>query len=647
VADSSIFSTKHKENDLQGVAGKILRVNLTAGTTTVDTPDESFYRKYLGGAGFVSYFLLKEVPQGIDPLSPENKIIFALGPMTGLPMPGASRNCVGAKSPLTGGYAKTEVGGFWPMALKKAGYDAVIVEGKSPKPVYLFVTDKTVEIRSAEHLWGKTVMETEDTLKEETGLKNLRTCSIGIGGENMVKYACVINDLKDAAGRGGVGAVMGSKNLKSIAAFGRWNPDVADPAKIRELTLYMNQNYYDLPLFGKAMHDVGTGEHSMMMGGNEVGNMPSHNFGRNDFPETEKITATTTMETYGTGMEACAACAIRCKKTVEIGAPWNVNKRNGGPEYESLGSLGSTCGVGDLAAICKANELANLYSLDTISLGVSIAFGMECFENEILTLEDTGGIDLRFGNAEAMLQMVEAIARREGIGDLLAEGVRAASEKIGQGSDEYAIHVKGLELPMHDPRVKQGLGVVYSVEAHGADHCAGMHDTAMTQDSAGFEHMRGMGATRPLPADDLSAEKVASQKAAHLHSLFRDSATVCSFVPWTVTQQVEAIAAVTGWGYTIHEALAVAERVATLGRIFNMREGILMDKDVLPRRMFGPTPTGGLKNGGIDEDKMNNAIGLFYGMMGWDENTGVPSRWKLGELGIEWAAEEMPEAATV
>lgn len=626
---------------MRGVAGKILRVNLTTGSITVDEPDEAFYRKYLGGAGFVSYFMLKEIPQGIDALSPENKIIFALGPMTGLAMPGASRNCVGAKSPLTGGYAKTEVGGFWPMAMKKTGYDALIIEGKAEKPVYLFITDKEVEIRDAGHLWGKTVMETEDTLKEETGIKNLRFASIGIGGENMVRYACVINDLKDAAGRGGIGAVMGSKNLKTIAAYGRWNPDVADKKKIRELTVFMNQNYYDLPNFGKSMHDVGTGEHAMMLGGNEIGNMPSHNFGRNDFPGTAKITATTTMETYGTGMEACAACAIRCKKTVEIGAPWNVDKRNGGPEYETLGSLGSACGVDDLAAICKANELANLYSLDTISLGVSIAFGMECFENEIITLEDTGGIDLRFGNAEAMLQMVEAIANREGIGDVLADGVRAASEKLGQGSDEYAIHVKGLELPMHDPRVKQGLGVVYSVEAQGADHCAGMHDTGMTQESLGMEALRGWGGTKPLPADDLSAAKVANQKAAHLQALFRDSVTVCSFVPWTTEQHIEIICAITGWTYSIHEAAQLGMRIAALGRIFNMREGIMMDKDVLPRRMFGPTPTGGLKNGGIDKDKMDNAISLFYGMMGWSEDTGVPTRSTLGELDIEWASEAL------
>ncbi len=630
----------------RGVAGKILRVDLSSGKISVDEPDENFYRTYLGGAGFVSYFLLKEVPPGIDALSPENKLIFALGPMTGIAMAGATRNCIGAKSPLTDGYSKTEVGGFWPMALKKAGYDALIVEGKADKPAYLLITDEKVEIKDAGHLWGKTCMETHDTIEAETGIKRIRTAAIGPGGENLVRFACIMNDLKDAAGRGGLGAVMGSKNLKAVAAHGTKNPDVADPDKIRELTLFMNKNYYDIPIFNKVLHDVGTGEHAMMLSGNEIGNMPTHNFGVNYLEGTAKITATKTMEDHGEGMEACAACAVRCKKTVALESPWNVDKRNGGPEYESLAALGATCGVDDLPAIIKANELANLYSLDTISLGVAIAFGMECFENEIWNTDDTGGVELKFGNAEAMLKMVEMITRREGVGDILAEGVKKASEKIGQGSEEWAVHVKGVELPMHDPRVKKGLGIIYSVEAHGADHCAGMHDTASTQENAGVEHLRGMGAILPLAADDLSASKVASQRASHLWSIFRDSMVCCQFVPWTIDQQAEIIRAITGWSYTVHEALQLGERVATLGRIYNIREGITSAQDTLPKRLFGPTKAGGLKNGGIDREQMQNAIRMFYGMMGWDEETGVPTRTKLGELGIGWA-EEALETATV
>jgi aldehyde:ferredoxin oxidoreductase len=450
-----------------------------------------------------------------------------------------------------------------------------------------------------------------------------------------------MNDRKDAAGRGGLGAVMGSKRLKAIAAFGRKTPQVADPAKIRELTLAMNKNFYDLPLFNKALHDIGTGEHASMLGGNAVGNMPSYNFAVNAFEGTARITATTTMETYGVGMEACAACAVRCKKVVELGEPWHVNKRNGGPEYESLAALGSTCGVDNLEAICKANELANLYGMDTISLGVSIAFGMDCFENGLLSLTDTDGLELKFGNAEGMLRMVDMITHREGVGNILAEGVHRASQAIGKGSEALAVHVKGVEVPMHDPRVKQGMGVIYAVEAHGADHCAGLHDTLFTQEAAGFEPIRGMGATRPLPANDLSADKVANVKAVHLWALFRDSLVCCQFVPWTITQHVDIVRAVTGWSYTTYEALKLGERIATMGRLFNLREGLTAAQDTLPKRLFNPTRTGALSTGGIDQEQMQHAIQTFYGMMGWDTETGIPTPEKLTELRLAWAEADL------
>ena len=625
-----------------GFAGKILRVDLSSGSITTDEPDEEFYRTYLGGAGLVSYYMLKEIPQGVDAYSPENKIIWAIGPMTGTILPGNSRSCIGTKSPLTDGYSKSEAGGFFPSALKQAGYDAIIVEGKAEKPVYLLVTDEKVELRDASHLWGKTTAETEDALAEETGIRNIRTSAIGPGGENMVRFASVINDLKEAHGRGGNGGVMGSKNLKAIAAFGRKRPEAADPDKVQEMARWLNQNLSNFP-GAVSMGKVGTGEHSMMLAGNEIGNMPSHNFDVNSFPGTANITATTTVETYGVGMEGCAACSVRCKKTVKIDEPWNVDPRNGGPEYESLASLGSTCGVDDLAAVCKANELANLYSMDTISLGVAIGFGMECFEKELLSLEDTNGIDLRFGNGDALVQAVEMIARKEGTaGEILAEGVKKAAEKIGKGSEDFAVHVKGVEIPMHDARVKQGLGIVYSVEAHGADHCAGMHDTGHTQESGGVDSLRGMGGAGPMAADDLSMDKVITQKAAHIQALFRDSMVACSFVPWTISQHAEIIRALTGWAYTVHEAAQLGERIATLGRIYNLREGLTTADDTLPKRMFQPTQRGALKNGGVDPEKMQEAIRMFYGVMGWDEDTGIPTRANLGELKISWAADSIP-----
>jgi len=629
---------------MRGLAGKILRVDLTSRTITVDHPDERFYRTYLGGAGFVSYFLLKEVPRGIDAFDPRNKLIIAVGPLTGLPLPGATRSCVGAKSPLTNGYMKSEAGGFFPMALKKAGYDAIIVEGRADAPVYLLVTDQQVEIRDASHLWGKTVLDTQDAIAAETGVKLIRTAAIGPAGEHLVRFACIMNDLKDAAGRGGSGAVMGSKNLKAIAATGKWTPDVADAAKVHEMAVAMNKNFYENPLFAKGLHDTGTGSRSAMVAGNEIGNLPSYNFAVNAFEGAGKITADAAIEAYGKGMEGCHACAVRCKKVSEIDAPWHVNKRVSGLEYETLGALGSVCGVDDLVRVMKASELSNQYGLDTISLGVSIGFAMECFEKGILTLEDTGGIDLRFGNADAMLQMVEMITRREGIGDLLAEGTKRAAAKLGRGADAFAMHVKGVEIPMHEPRVKYGLGMIYAVEAQGADHCAAMHDTGASRESASFEHMRGMGATRPLPANDLSDEKVASQKAAHLWSLFQDSLVACMFVPWSLDELVTGVRAVTGWSYTAHEAIKLGERIATLGRVFNVREGVPLAEDTLPKRMFGPTSRGALRNGGIDERQFRRAIRTFYGSMGWDMDTGVPTLGKLLDLDIAWAAEELPVA---
>ena len=478
-------------------------------------------------------------------------------------MPGVTRNCVGAESPLTGGYAKSEVGGFFPMALK------------------------------------------------------------------------------GAAGRGGTGAVMGSKNLKAIAASGKWNPEVASPEKIRELTLMMNRGFYDNPLFSKYLHDVGTGSEAGMVGGNQIGNLPSYNFDVNFFEGTTKITADQVIAQYGEGMEGCAACGVRCKRVVEMDEPWNVNKRSGGSEYESLASLGAVCGVDDLSSILKAADLANLYGLDTISLGVTIGFAMECFERGILTSADTDGVELRFGNAGAMLQTVEMIARRRGIGALLAEGTKRAAATLGRGAEAFAMHVKGVEIPMHDPRVKQGLSVLYAIEAHGADHCAGIHDTLITRDSPTFEHLRGMGATRPLPNTDLSDEKVLTQKAAHAWSLFRDALVSCNFVPWTIEQSVDSVRAVTGWSYTTHEAVRLGERIATLGRVFNLREGITAADDGLPKRMFGPTRHGALKDGGIDYEKFRHAIRTFYGLMGWDMETGVPTRGTLLDLNIGWAADEL------
>jgi aldehyde:ferredoxin oxidoreductase len=630
---------------VKGIANRILRVDLTNRRTWIDEPDEAFYRKYLGGACFVPYFLLNETKAGIDPLSPDNLLIFALGPMTGMPMPGAARNCVGGKSPLTGGIAKSEVGGHFGWEMKRAGFDAIVVQGRADRPVYLWLHDATAEIRDALHIWGRNCLETQDTICDELGDSRIRFAAIGPAGENMVRFACVTNDLKDAAGRGGTGAIMGSKNLKAVAVRGRGLPsELADPDKINEMGRWMNAHFAEVSPASKGLSEVGTGAAAGMIGGNETGNLPVRNWSDGFFEGVEKITADAVRDTVGVGMEGCSACNIRCKKVVAFDSPYKVDPRAGGPEYETLAMLGSMCGVDDLKAICRGSELCNLYSLDTISTGGTIAFAMECFENEMLTTRDTGGIELRFGNADAMVKMVEMIAKREGIGDILAEGSRRAAEQIGHGAQEFAMQAKGLEIPAHAPRLKQALGMTYAIEAHGADHVAGMHDTMVSEEGPGIQAMRSLGHYEPLPVDDLGPSKVAMAKVHHIGRHFLDSLVCCSMPPWKMSELCEIVSAITGWDFTTTEALLIGERAVTLNRVFNIREGFTAADDALPRRYFSPTPRGGLKDTAIDPEAFRNAIHTWYYMFGWDRETGIPTQEKLAELSVPWAAQHLPSA---
>ncbi|MBN1400238.1 MAG: aldehyde ferredoxin oxidoreductase, partial [Anaerolineae bacterium] len=397
---------------------KILRVNLTEGTIRVDEPGMAYFRRYMGGWNIIADVLLKEVPQGADPLGPENKLVFAPGVLCGLAISGASRSAVGGISPITGGWGASESGGNWGAQLKRAGFDAVIVEGVSPKPVYLWIKDGQAELRDASHLWGRTTKETQEVVREELGEPRAELTMIGPGGENMVKYACVMHGLKDAAGRSGMGAVMGSKKLKAVVSLGTQNLDGADPDTIREMARRAAREVQE-GTRAAGLHKWGTAG-GPLEGGILQGNMPVRNFRDGEFPEISGLEYV--CDKIGIGMEGCWACAVRCKKVVKAEREaYSVDPDYGGPEYETIGSLGSTCGVNDIVAVSRGNELCNAYSLDTIGTGVTIAFAMECFENGLITLEDTEGIDLRFGNGDAMIAAIEKIARREGIGRILSE----------------------------------------------------------------------------------------------------------------------------------------------------------------------------------------------------------------------------------
>ncbi|MCS7120042.1 MAG: aldehyde ferredoxin oxidoreductase family protein [Nitrososphaerota archaeon] len=613
-----------------GYNGKILRVDLSCGRIRVEEPDDIFYRRYVGGEGLVAYYLLKELEPGVDPLSPKNKLIFAAGPITGVPVPGSGRNSVGGKSPLTGGFGESEVGGMWSAELKHAGFDAVIIDGKSKDPVYLWVHDEEAEIMDARHIWGKETGDTESLIRKELRDPLVRVASIGPAGEKMVRFACIMNDLKDAAGRTGLGAVMGSKGLKAIAVRGRKKLlDVYDRQKLKDLAGWLIKNLNEVAGWA---HNYGTGVG--MDSGVASGNLPTRNFRDGNFHNPQALDARTIKETISIGMDGCYACPIRCKKVVKFDEPWQVDPKYGGPEYEALAALGSNCGIDDLKAVTKANEICNRYSMDSISTGCAIAFAMECYENGILTEKDTDGLDLRFGNAEAMLRMVKMIGDREGFGDLLAEGVKRAAEIIGKGSEKFAIHVKGLEVPMHEPRLKRALAVGYAVSPTGADHMHNLHDTVLA-DGRALKNFSALGILEPIPLEDLGPKKVSALINFVNWRVLDNCLLLCDFVPWDFHQKTEIVRATTGWNTTAWELMKVGERVTTMARIFNLREGFTCKDDWLPERFFSPTTSGPLSNTALDREKLRRAISIYYEMMGWDEN-GVPKEYKLEELGIEW-----------
>lgn len=615
-----------------GYTGKILRVNLSDERTGVETPDENFYRRYFGGRALIAYYLLKETETGTDPLGPENKLIFATGILTGAPFSGSGRNSVGAKSPLTGAYGDAEVGGYWGAELKHAGLDAIAVEGKAKAPVFLWVHDGQTEIRDAKHLWGKETGKSQELIRQELGDQTIRTAQIGPAGEKLVRYACVINDLKHSAGRTGMGAVMGSKNLKAIAAKGRERVRVARPEKIRKMTTWFNEN---MPKLIPAIHTYGTGAAIDAFAAS--GNLPYHNFRDGDFPNPDGISAKTVKDTVSVGMETCFACTVRCKKVVKIEGETTVDPTFGGPEYETLAALGSDCGVDDLPAICKGHELCQRYGFDTISIGATIAFAMECFEKGLISEREAAGVDLRFGNADAMLKAIQLIAKREGIGDLLAEGVKRTAEKLGPEAQKLAVHVKGLEVPMHEPRLKRALGLGYATSPTGADHVHNMHDTGLDENA--WEDLKSLGVLEPVPAEDLGPAKIRLFRYFSTWRHLANCLVLCIFPPWTYEQKTELVSAVTGWNTTAFELWKVGERALNMARAFNFREGFRAEDDWLPDRFFHPHNVGTLSKTAVDPEQLLTARRTYYQMMEWDEKTGAPTRGKLEELDVGWVAD--------
>ena len=624
-----------------GYSGRILHVDLTAGSLEVKEPDAGFYRHYMGGSALGTHYLLKNTPAGADPLGPENTLVLSLSVLTGAAVSGQSRMTATAKSPLTGAVGDSQCGGFWPAELKFAGFDAIVVKGKAEKPVYLWLHDGEAELRDAAHLWGKITGEVEAAIKQELGDRRIQVVQCGPGGEKGVRFAAIINMCNRANGRTGMGAVMGSKNLKAVAVRGKNRPAIADKAALQALAKWGADNFEDSDIYGLGL--FGTAETTGYQ--HKAGGLPTRNWSSGVFEGWEAIDGPTMSKTILKKRDTCFACVARCKRVVEVDdGPFKVDPLYGGPEYETLATFGSYCGIDDLAAVAYANQLCNQYGVDTISCGATIAWAMNCFEAGIITAQDTGGLELRYGDAEAMVKMVEMICRREGFGDLLAEGSARAAAKIGRGSQDLVVTVKKQELPAHMPQVKRSLALIYAVNPYGADHQSHEHDGSYADYP---ERMAELGLADPDASEGLNAEKV--RYALYTQYLYSctDSINLCQFVfgpAWQLygpSHIVDAVRAITGWNVSLWELLKVGERRLNLMRAFNAREGIGREADKLPKKL-SQALVGGESDGlAVTVEEVEKAKDTYYAMAGWDVVTGMPTRVKLEELGLAWVADEL------
>jgi aldehyde:ferredoxin oxidoreductase len=629
-----------------GYHGKILHVDLTKGTFEVETPDEAFYRTYMGGSAMGVYYVLREMPKGADPLSPENVLAVFASVTTGAPISGQSRVNVNARSPMSGAIGDSQGGGYFPAELKFAGFDGIVIKGRSPKPVYLWIHDGKPELRDASKLMGRITGEVDAILREELGDKKIEIMQHGPAAEKGVRFSSLVNMSNRQNGRTGMGLVAASKNLKAIVVRGKQKVEVADPKTLTALHRLGPKEIPNNPdMDGIAKY----GTASVVNPQNTYGTLPTFNYNEGQFVHAEAISGEKMAETILKTRETCHACVVRCKRVVEIteGAH-RVDPYYGGPEYESICTLGSYCGIGDLAAIAEANQICNQNGVDTISCGATMAFAMECYEKGIITKAETGGIELKFGNVEAMLATLKQIVTNSGpLGKVLSQGSARAAEVWGKGADECLITVKNEEVPAHMPHAKRSLGLIYAVNPFGADHQSSEHDWMIEEGMATDLYMNRLallGMPDKLPYTSLRPPKV---KFAYLTEVFYsmlDTLVLCQFVwgpGWTLygpQETVDMVKAVTGWDVTLDELMQVGARRLNLMRMFNAREGFDRKQDKLPKKFFkalgGTGPTAGIA---LTHEEFEAALDEYYRLAGWT-NEGIPTPATLQKLGIGWAA---------
>lgn len=594
-----------------GYTGRYLRIHLSNRQVKVENLEEGVARKYWGGRGWGAYLLLHELKERIDPLSADNKVLFLTGPLQGTVTPFTPKFTVVTKSPLSGTFTRTVCGGQWGPELKFAGYDGILIEGKSAAPVYLFIDDERVEIRDASHLWGKSTGDTETSIRKELNDRSIRIVSIGQAGEKGVRFANVMHESR-AAGRGGAGAVLGAKNLKAIAVRGRGHVKIADMNRYRKLLLEAYGSIRNDPAAPGRIKYGTTGTVEMAHG---LGMIPVKNYSRGVFESIEGLLAETMRKRIVIHDESCFACPLPCGKLCLIPEGPYAGCVLQGPQYESIALLGTNCGIAEIEAVAYANYLCNEYGMDTISTGNVIAYAIEAYRRGFITKEDTGGAGLEFGDTDHILHLITEIANRNGLGHKLAEGVKPFSESLGPEAEKFAMHSKGQEFAGFDPRAVVGMGLLYATASTGANHSFGP-----TIREEAKNPLTGMG----------KAKIVLENQNAYC---LLDSLIYCSFSRYGLnnTSRMEFLAAVTGWSYGTKDIADQMERIYALERLFNLREGFGMKDDVLPfRSLEEPMPDGPAKGNVVPLQEM---LPEYYSLRGWD-SAGKPTKKTLDELGL-------------
>ncbi|MBC7260031.1 MAG: aldehyde ferredoxin oxidoreductase family protein [Chloroflexi bacterium] len=610
-----------------GYMGKILRVNLTTGDIRDEDINPDWAAQFIGGAGLAACYLWEHLTPDVDPLGPENPLVFMTGPLTGTAAPSTGRFVVCARSPLTGLWGESNSGGFWGPELKFAGYDGIVITGRAPEPAYLAVADGKATLRPAAHLWGLDAYETQRVVKEEMGDRRTRVACIGAAGESRVKYAAIMNDHGRAAGRTGMGAVMGAKNLKAIAVLGHGKVPVADAdalhAAVQDIAAFIQEDPAS-----QVFRLMGTANGVMLQA--DIGDMPSRHFMGGVFPNALDISGPTMSETILQRRASCFRCPIGCgRRTAPTRDPWATPAVDG-PEYETIASFGSLLDCADLEAVARANHLCNVHGLDTISCGVTLALAYQMFESGVLTERDTDGLRLQWGDLGPAIALIPRIARREGFGALLADGALALARRFGV--EDWAVHVKGLEVPMHDPRANIGMALVYATGPRGASHMdADIYMVDLGQEQAELGIFAG-------DRFDQSADKVGVVIRMQNYHAFTNSLIACSNAFYGSHRWRALYTAVTGRDLSPDDLLLTGERVFNLKRAIANRLGATRDDDRLPPILLKPLPEGGTEGHVPDMDTL---LPEFYRQRGWDWQTGKPLFDKLVNLGLNGPANEL------